>query len=136
MKWLSVLILVVVLVSGVAVHGSQATPIAGRSVAFSQCGASGEDVPSCRSLTGHLALGVEDGPGDTIGVVDTIGSVGTNDIGTAGFGGDATPDRWLQVAQGLLAVAQVVLANWDKFFGGQAALGPIHAAEEVFDPAG
>lgn len=132
MKWLSVLIVVVVLVTGVAVHGSGAIPVAGHSVAFAQCGASGAGASSCRSLSERVALGVDEGPGDTIGVVGAIGSVGANETG---LGGDISPDRWLQIVQGLLAIAVTVASNWDKLIGGgEVARGPVRSADDVFDP--
>lgn len=132
MKWLSVLILVVGLVTGVAVHGSRAAPIAQHSVAFAQCAEGG----ACQALTSRLALGFEEGPGDYIGVVSAIGLVGANEAGIIGAGGDISPDRWVAVALAALEVARAVFQNWDRFFGHDMALGPVVPAfDGVFDPA-
>jgi len=136
MKWLSVLLVAVVLVAGVAVHGSGAAPIARHSVAFAQCGASGGEMQACRSLTSRLALGVEEGPGDNVGVVGALDAVGANDAGVIGAGGDISPDRWVAVVLAAMDVARVVFQNWDRFFGNDTALGPVvPASDGVFDPA-
>lgn len=135
MKWLSVLILVVGLVAGVAVHGSRAAPIERHSVAFAQCADSGSARDACPMLTSRLALGFEEGPGDHIGVVSAIGPVGANEAGIIGAGGDISPDRWVGVALAALEVARAVFQNWDRFFG-DMALGPVVPAfDGVFDPA-
>ena len=136
MKWLSVVILVVGLVTGVAVHGSRAAPIARHSVAFAQCGAGGALGDACQALTSRLALGVEEGPGDYIGVVAAIGAVGANEAGIIGAGGDISPDRWVAVALAAMDVARAVFQNWDRFFGHDMALEPVAPASDgVFDPA-
>ena len=134
MKWLSVLILVVAVVTGVAVHGSRAAPIVRHSVAFAQCAASGGGPAPCQALTSRLALGAEDGPGDNICVAGTIGAVGANEAGIIGAGSDVSPDRWVAVALAAMEVARAVFQNWDRFFG-DMALGPaVPAPDHVFDP--
>jgi hypothetical protein len=87
-------------------------------------------------LTSRLALGFEEGPGDYIGVVSAIGSVGANEAGIIGAGGDISPDRWVAVALAAMEVARAVFQNWDRFFGHDMALGPVvPALDGVFDPA-
>jgi hypothetical protein len=136
MKWLIVVLLVVTLVGGVAVHGSRAAPAAGQSVAFRQCAGGGVS-EACRALSSRLALGVEEGPGDYIGVVSSIGAVGAREGGIVGAGGDISPDRWVEVALAAIEVARVVFQNWDRFFGNEMARVPVvPVLDGVFDPAG
>jgi len=136
MKWLIVVMLAVALVGGVAVHGSRAAPAAGQSVAFAQCAGGGVS-EACRALSSRLALGVEEGPGDYIGVVSAIGAVGAREGGIIGAGGDISPDRWVAVALAAMDVARAVFQNWDRFFGNDLALTPaVPVSDGVFDPAG
>jgi hypothetical protein len=111
-KTVSVLLILVVLVAGIAVNGSRAQPMPGTSVAFQQClEGSGETAERCRSLVAVLAameeVGVELG-GSQVG--DVGGSIG-GDIGgdMGGFGGDLeSPEFWRDVATRVL----------DAFLGG------------------
>jgi len=107
-KTVSVLLILVVLVAGIAVNGSRAQPMPGTSVAFQQClEGSGGTAERCRLLVAVLAameeVGVELG-GSQVG--DVGGDIG-GDMG--GFGGDlASPEFWRDVATRVL----------DAFLGG------------------
>jgi hypothetical protein len=107
-KTVSVLLILVVLVAGIAVNGSRAQPMPGTSVAFQQCleGAGGT-AERCRSLVTVLAA-MEEVGGELAG--SQFGDVG-GDIGgdMGGFGGDlASPEFWRDVATRVL----------DAFLGG------------------
>ena len=108
MKTVSVLLILVVLVAGIAVNGSRAQPMPGTSVAFQQClEGSGGTAERCRSLVAVLAAMEEVGvelAGSQVG--DVGGDIG-GDMG--GFGGDlASPEFWRDVATRVL----------DAFLGG------------------
>lgn len=86
-KTLSVLLLLVMLVGGIAVNGSRAQPLPGTSVAFQQClEGAGKTAGRCRSLVTTLAA-MEEVGGDLVG--DVTGGIG-GDVGgdVGGIGGD------------------------------------------------
>ncbi len=131
MKSTTVLLLLMTLVAGIAVRGSQAQPLPQPSVAFTQCQAGGRHAacqPLGPRLTGLAVEGLEASADTTTGAFSTAGD-------TDAVGSDAAPERWRELIQLALLVTQFVVDHWDMLRGGMAeGLPSPLAMETLFDP--